>query len=134
MRPRYAPFLWMHGYAAPVTSAAEAQAALAARAPDERFPHYWVQTFLGGDLGRTLLLAGRLDDAIRELRGSARACVVLDFPIESTHAMYWLGVALEQTGNQPAACKLYGSVLGTWGHANRIYLRSALMRCVKRVS
>jgi serine/threonine protein kinase/tetratricopeptide (TPR) repeat protein len=128
VRPRYSPFVWMHGYAATVQSPAEAEAALAARGPDDRIPHFWVQTFLGGDVGRTLLLAGRLDDAIRELRASALACLVLDFPIESTRVNYWLGLALEQKGNSGAACAFYGSVLGTWGHAKPASVTAALAK------
>jgi eukaryotic-like serine/threonine-protein kinase len=116
-RPMYAPFLWPHAYASTVESPDEAREAVAAMGPYEPVPPFWPITFLGGDIGRTLLLAGRKEDGLKWIREAANSCEALDFPIEHTRAIYWLGQALEQTGDREGACRAYRRVLDRWGNA-----------------
>jgi eukaryotic-like serine/threonine-protein kinase len=68
-------------------------------------------------VGRTLLLAGRVDDAIPWLERASRACNALTAPFESTHAHWRLGQAREQKGDTAGACTEYQRVLDRWGHA-----------------
>jgi eukaryotic-like serine/threonine-protein kinase len=67
--------------------------------------------------GRTLLLAGRIDDALAVLRPLARSCRALEGPIEQTRGVDLLGRALEASGDTKGACAAYATVLGRWGAA-----------------
>jgi serine/threonine protein kinase/tetratricopeptide (TPR) repeat protein len=126
--PAYAPYLWPHAYAAAVESRAEAEEALAARDGFGPTPTYWPMTFLGGDVGRTLVLAGRTDEAIPWLRTAAHSALSLDFPVEHTRSSWWLGQALEQSGDLTGACAAYAHVLQTWGTAKPASVTAAKAR------
>ena len=118
VRPGYASFLWPHAYASTVESPEEAQEAVAAMGPFEPVPRFWPETFLGGDVGCTLFLAGRNAEALVWLREAAGSSLALAHPIEHTHAIEVYGEALERSGDREGACRAYGRVLGRWGKAN----------------
>jgi serine/threonine-protein kinase len=135
-RPAYAPFLWPHAYAVTVESAPEAEVAVGEMAKFGPIPHYWPLTFLGGDVGRTLYLAGRSDEALEWLKMSVHSALALEFPIEHTRASWWLGQALERQGDRAGACEAYTNVLHVWGEAKptsvtakRARGRAAALRC-----
>jgi serine/threonine protein kinase/tetratricopeptide (TPR) repeat protein len=113
---QFGPWIvWLDLWATGVRTPADAREALAAL-PDGTAPGF----FRGTDLepvGRTLLLGGRLEDAITWLEKSAHACNVLKDPFFSTRAHLWLGEAREQKGDKAAACAEYAVVLDRWGHA-----------------
>jgi serine/threonine-protein kinase len=110
--------VWELGYAVPAETAAEATAALAL-APSP-LPRLHSNQFHREGLeanGRTLLLAGRTADAVAPLRLAAKACSVLQVPIEHMRASLHLGQALEGTGDVGGACAAYRVVLDRWGAA-----------------
>jgi serine/threonine-protein kinase len=68
-------------------------------------------------LGRTYLLAGRVDEAVAALRTGTASCTVLTDNLANTRGWHDLGVALEGQGDHGGACQAYGVVLARWGHA-----------------
>jgi serine/threonine-protein kinase len=84
------------------------------------------------------VLAGRAADALPYLRRGAATCLALDEPIEHTRAHYFLGQALEATGDTAGACTAYGVVVARWGSApSSVTLEKARARvralgCAKR--
>lgn len=82
---------------------------------NERSPLTRAESF---HVGRTLLLAGRVDEALTFLRVAVASCEVIDYPFWHTRAHLWLGRALEQKGNKADACEAYAVVLQRWGHAS----------------
>jgi serine/threonine-protein kinase len=109
---------WELGYALPVETAAEADAALAI-APTP-LPRLHSNQFHREGLeanGRTLLLAGRTSEAVASLRLAASACSALQVPLEHTRASFHLGQALEATGDVAGACAAYRVVLDRWATA-----------------
>jgi eukaryotic-like serine/threonine-protein kinase len=52
------------------------------------------------------------------LREVVVPCSLLDDPFLHTRAELWLGQALEDTGDKPAACAAYRVVLDRWGGAS----------------
>jgi serine/threonine-protein kinase len=109
--------VWPHAYAETVETAEEAKEALAAVPGDAPIPPFSPLTFLVGDIGRTMFLGGRNEEAVRWLRNAAESCYGLEFPIEHTRASYWYGQALERAGDRDGACKAYRRVLDRWGAA-----------------
>jgi serine/threonine-protein kinase len=110
---------WLDFYPAVVRDAPAAREALASMPEGSATP-----SLLQGDsfnatmLGRTYLLAGRIDDAIPLLRHAAASCISPDGSILfRTWANEGLGEALEQKGDEDGACAAYGRVLARWGHA-----------------
>jgi serine/threonine-protein kinase len=71
----------------------------------------------GALLGRLLLLAGEVDEALPYLRDATGSCVALSSPFVHTRAHLWLGQALEQKRDKPAACAAYRVVRDRWGGA-----------------
>jgi serine/threonine-protein kinase len=71
----------------------------------------------GALLGRTLLLAGKTDEALPYLRVASGSCVALSSPFVHTRAHFSLGQALESKKDKPAACAAYRVVHDRWGAA-----------------
>jgi serine/threonine-protein kinase len=116
--PLFQPQSWVLGYARPAVTPADAAVALAL-APHP-LPRVHMNQFHReglGSVGKVLLLAGHPAEALPELRAAAATCSALQAPIEHTRAHFYLGEALEQTGDRPAACSEYGAVLSRWGSA-----------------
>ena len=109
---------WLDVYAGGAESADDATEALEAQPRDAPLPSLDGAVGWDRDLGRTYLLAGRVDDAIATLRKGAAVCSGVDWGfmwrIQATEA---LGEALELKGDTDGACAAYGQVLLRWGHA-----------------
>jgi tetratricopeptide (TPR) repeat protein len=109
---------WLDVYPLGVQSADDAAEALGAQPRDAPLPSLDGEAEWDRDLGRTYLLAGRVDDAIAVLRKGAAVCPGPTWAIltrlQATEA---LGEALEQKGDADGACAAYGEVLLRWGHA-----------------
>jgi serine/threonine-protein kinase len=108
--------VWAVDAAMPAETAAEAEAALAARPPEppgsEGKQH-------GGRayVGRALLLAGRVGEAVAYLRAASSSCAVLIDPIVHTQTHLWLGMALEKQSDPAGACAAYAVVARRLGGA-----------------
>jgi serine/threonine-protein kinase len=63
------------------------------------------------------LLVGKPREALPLLRNAANACDALLRPVEHTRASFFLGQALEATGDTAGACRAYDVVLRRWGEA-----------------
>jgi eukaryotic-like serine/threonine-protein kinase len=109
-------YVWMHGRAAVVESPADADEALGAF-PGLVIPAYTPKTLATVSVGKTYLLAGRVDEAIAVLARTAGSCLALELPVAHTHASLWLGKAREAKHDTAGACQAYGLVLSRWGKA-----------------
>jgi len=118
MKPRFVPFIWIHGYAGPARTVDDATAALAAMPAYEPIKQYHPRTFADGDIGRVYLLGGKLDDGLAYLRTAAASCLATEFPIQHTRAELALGEALEAKHDTAGACAAYHVVLERWGTAH----------------
>jgi serine/threonine-protein kinase len=113
-------YVWLHGFAAAAAAAEspdEARVALGALPRYAPIPPYRPGTLAEAAIGVTELLAGRPQEAVRQLTRATRTCRALEFPVEHTRASYWLGRAHEAAGDRPAACAAYAVVRARWGHA-----------------
>jgi len=112
---------WLEAYARPVETGEDAKAAVA-RMPDAKplFNLFGSTPSITEPVGRTLLLAGRLDEGIRYLTMASASCELTDGTavIYSTQAAFELGGALEERGDVPGACAAYDRVLARWGTAS----------------
>jgi serine/threonine-protein kinase len=115
--PPFRNHLWLHGYAATVSTLEDARDALSALARYEPLPPYRIQTLVDEGVGATFLLGGRLDEAQSWLTQATRSCRALTFPVEHVRAHYWLGQASEALGDKPGACGAYRTVVERWGEA-----------------
>jgi serine/threonine-protein kinase len=115
--PKYAPFLWVHGWAVPASTPAEGAAAIAALGPWKPIPRYAPRMLADANIGRTFLLADRADDAKLYLEAAASSCLALQRPFEHTHANLDLGSLREKSGDTKGACVAYGVVASRWGDA-----------------
>jgi serine/threonine-protein kinase len=111
-------FIWIHGYAATVTTPEEAAEALAALPRFLPQPPYRPMTMADGVVGRTYLLAGRTDEALPLLERATRSCRALELPLEHTRAFLSLGAAREAKGDAAGACAAYALVLARWEKAS----------------
>ena len=68
-------------------------------------------------LGKLYVLAGRAEEAVPYLQRTVKSCFALLAPFVHTRANYYLGRALEATGDTAGACAAYGNVLARWGGA-----------------
>jgi tetratricopeptide (TPR) repeat protein len=109
---------WVGVYTAVVRSADDAREALAAQPQGLRLPSFEGDVLGALRLGRTYLLAGRLDDAIPMLRRAVATCPGAQgdvwFHLQAAEV---LGEALEQKGDKDGACGAYAEVLSKWGNA-----------------
>ncbi len=106
--------LWINAYARPAETKQDAEEALAAAPAD-------IRRLLTGlnleaeAIGRTYLLAGRVDDALPFLESAAAQCDVRRFPLAIPRAGYLLGLALEAKGDKAGACRAFAAILDRWG-------------------
>ncbi|WP_437728328.1 protein kinase domain-containing protein [Sorangium sp. So ce861] len=70
------------------------------------------------DLGAVYHLAGMPGHAIPALHKAVMTCDMLDWPVTYVRSFWFLGQALEQTGDTPGACQAYASVIERWGGAS----------------
>jgi serine/threonine-protein kinase len=107
--------LWVQAYAVPAETANEARGALDALDSFAPVPPFMPQTVALADVGRTYLLAGRVDEALPYLRKAAATCMALTRPVSHTRAHLYLGDALAQKNDAAGACAAYKVVLDRWG-------------------
>jgi serine/threonine-protein kinase len=69
------------------------------------------------NVGRVLALTGQGERALVPLRRAANACERLDDPTRTFTALYYLGLAVEQTGDADGARAAYEAVVKAWGKA-----------------
>ena len=74
-------------------------------------------TFALGTFGKLYVLAGRHAEALPLLRRVVNGCEALESPLDHMRSAYYLGRALEGTGDVAGACAAYSIVLGRWGDA-----------------
>jgi len=136
--PAVRNFVWIHAYAVPAETAAEAKVAVAHEAEFDPLPRFKPLSLADEAVGRTYALAGRTDDAIAALERATRSCFPLEHPIEHTRAHYFLGLAREAKGDAAGACAAYGVVRARWGDAKPRSVtgelaaaRAAALRCAK---
>ncbi len=108
---------WLDAYVEGVQNADDAREALALEPQPVVFPALEGALFYGRTLGRTYLLAGRVDDAIAVARQASASCTRIDGFLKQVQATETLGEALEQKGDRDGACAAYATVLARWGHA-----------------
>ena len=111
--------VWLGAFAIPASTAEAAREALGAMPPDataKRVRLSYEQYDLGA-LGKTLLLAGRVDEALPFVELAAASCGALNAPIDHTMALYRLGLAREAKKDTSGACVAYARVLERWGKA-----------------
>jgi serine/threonine-protein kinase len=116
--PKFANNLWFDLYAEPVSSPLDAREALDALARYSPLPPY--EGFVPNEraMGRVLLLAGRVDEAIAHLRRAMSACFSPSWIRSHQFGAELLGEALEAKGGDKAgACAAYAEVLAHWGNA-----------------
>jgi serine/threonine protein kinase/tetratricopeptide (TPR) repeat protein len=131
--------LWAYGFAMPVETASEAEAALATMPLRLRASDGYLHApaeLSGAFVGRALLLAGHADEAVSFLRVATRSCFALDDPFVHTRAFLWLGQALEQQKDQAGACAAYRRVEDRWKNARPhsvtaedAHRRAAALKC-----
>ncbi|AUX32122.1 MULTISPECIES: serine/threonine-protein kinase [Sorangium] len=73
---------------------------------------------LHADIGAVYHLAGMPHHAIPALRKAVATCDMLDWPVRYVRSFWFLGQALERTGDTPGACRAYASVIERWGGAS----------------
>jgi serine/threonine-protein kinase len=112
--------VWFAGFAAPASTRADAEAALAALPKYGALPKAITASAdprFDEAVGRVMLLAGRTDEAIAPLRRASKMCAALDYPFIQGRARQLLGQALEDKGDKDGACQMYGEVIRWWGNA-----------------
>jgi tetratricopeptide (TPR) repeat protein len=112
-------FAWIAAYGGPAHTPEDAREALDALPrylplpqPLMQFPEFVLPT------GTVYFLAGRYAEAIPYLTTAARCCDVLASINEIMTASLELGLARENTGDDPGACDAYGDVVHRWGSAS----------------
>jgi len=112
---------WIEAYARPAETPEEASAALA-EMPDASasFSLTALQPRFAEPVGRTLALAGRLDQALPYLVAASSSCFLLagTDAIHAVEADFELGRALEERDDPSGACRAYKRVLARWGKAS----------------
>lgn len=68
-------------------------------------------------LGKVHVLAGKHQAALEHLRRATATCQLLEYPIKHTRSQYYLGVALQETGNEVEARAAFEVVVNRWGKA-----------------
>jgi serine/threonine protein kinase/tetratricopeptide (TPR) repeat protein len=67
--------------------------------------------------GKLYALAGMAEEAVPYLERTVKSCYALLSPFIHTRSSYYLGQALEATGDTAGACSAYATVLARWGNA-----------------
>jgi serine/threonine-protein kinase len=109
---------WWMAYGAGVGTEDEAKVALAAM-PKQRSKAIESGRWPAIDLaqGRTYALAGSFAEAVTLLRRGGSPCLSLNDPVTKTWAQFYLGAALEGTGDKDGARAAYRIVVDRWGKA-----------------
>jgi serine/threonine-protein kinase len=110
-------FVWIHAYADPAETRADAVLALAHLGEFTPVPRFKPLSVADESIGRVYLLAGRGDEAVAALERATHTCYPVDYPMEHTRAHYLLGTALEAKGDVAGACAAYRVVKERWGAA-----------------
>jgi hypothetical protein len=91
---------------------------------------------LAAALGWLYVLAGQPRQALAPLRSVVNSCIALESPRMHVRSGWFLGQALEATGDVPGACAAYAQVVGRWGNASppsltatRARERARALRC-----
>jgi tetratricopeptide (TPR) repeat protein len=136
MGAEQAPFVWLHGFAEVARTPEQAQKAVGAIEPYGPIPKMAFRMLADEDIGRTFLLSDQIERALPFLHRAAASCLAIDFPLAHTRASFFLGQALEATGDTGGACSAYHAVVGRWGGpgsksvtAARARGRLAALRC-----
>ena len=108
-------YIWAVGFAEPAETRVEAEEALSALAGKP--PVLPLTGIFGASIGRTYLLAGRVDEALPHLRKVAVSGLAFGEALLHTQTQGWLGDALAAKDDKPGACASYAKVLARWGHA-----------------
>jgi serine/threonine-protein kinase len=117
VRPLIRPYLWVNAYAEYAETPEEAREALAALPQFGGIPPFRPLTATNFSIGRTYLLAGKVDEAIPYLTKATRACTPLSYPVPYVRSNLFLGMALAKKGDKTGACAAYAKVLKHWGKA-----------------
>jgi hypothetical protein len=132
----YARYLWIYGYAWPAETPDQAATALAALPQYAPVPEFSPQAVGAIFVGRTYLLAGRVDEAVATLRRATAACTAFQQPVEHTRGLFDLGTAFEAQHDTPGACAAYRAVLARWADAkprsltaSKARARLAVLKC-----
>jgi serine/threonine-protein kinase len=107
---------WSMAYGVAVATEEEARAAVAAMPPQRSKAvdaGRWVSVDMSA--GRAYALAGAFAAAVPPLRRIADGCLVLADPMSRTQAAFYLGLALEGTGDPDGARAAYRKVVERWG-------------------
>jgi serine/threonine-protein kinase len=117
-KPEQRWLAWSEAHAAGVETAEEAKEALRTMPEDQPLPPESFR-WPGLDLhiGKVFALTGRGREAVSPLRRVARSCVALVEPTKTVEASFYLGLALETTGDNAGAASAYRLVLDRWGRA-----------------
>jgi tetratricopeptide (TPR) repeat protein len=130
---------WTYAFAAAAETkeqADEALTALPGYEPLSSFVYY--VGIPDAEVGRTYLLAGKADKAIRHLTRAVATCTAFRHPFAHTQAALHLGEAFESMGDIAGACGAYAKVIARWGEAKprsisaeRARARSKALACMK---
>jgi tetratricopeptide (TPR) repeat protein len=130
---------WTYAFAAAAETkeqADEALAALPGYEPLSSFVYY--VGIPDAEIGRTYLLAGKADSAIRHLTRAVATCTAFRHSFAHTQAALHLGEAFESKGDAAGACSAYAKVIARWGQARprsisaeRARARSKALACAK---
>ena len=126
----------LSSYAAGVETADEAREALDLFPRVTPPPVLWEKDFTFTMLGKLYVLSGKAGEAVPYLQKTVKSCYALLSPLVHTRATFYLGQALEESGDRAGACSAYGNVLARWGNAkppsvtaNKARQRSRDLRC-----
>ncbi|MGO8991867.1 MAG: protein kinase domain-containing protein [Polyangiaceae bacterium] len=117
--PLERPRVWVAGYALPAETREEAEAAIFALKDYSPLPRFVMAGWTAPAVGKVHALAGRAQDALPELRSVVSSCRALAEPSDVVRARFWLGEALEATGDAAGACGAYQAVVRLWGGEKR---------------
>jgi serine/threonine-protein kinase len=127
MVARDANAVWVMFYAWPAWTQADAREAMAVLPEYAPLPLHKMDPTGEGATGRVYLLAGDAQRAVPLLQAETTWCANIpmhgfrpegiDWQIARIRDFFFLGQALEQTGDTRGACAAYGAVLDRWGKA-----------------
>jgi serine/threonine-protein kinase len=113
-KTRIARYDWFQAYAYWPRTKGEAIEALGAM-PSEGLPPFHPFIYPEGAMGRIHLLTDDLAGALPLLHHAADGCFALEDPFTTVRSRFWLGLALEKTGDTKGACDAYAFVIERWG-------------------
>src|SRR5262249_36915125 len=113
----YAAYAWIHAYGMPVADHDTAVTAIDKMRDFAPLPAFYGNVIADAFIGRMYLRAGRPAEAIEPLQRVARGCQVFFDPLDHSHALLDLGLALEEAGRTSEACDAYARLVKRWGAA-----------------